>query len=79
MMMMIVIKSLPTNMGSPLESCEPLRPVPLRGGQRKLLKSSEQWVTSQQRLQTLIQTHSHMQKLCLALTELIKEQLVLKK
>ena len=79
MMMMIVIKSLSINMGSSLESCELLCLVLSREGQRKLLKSPEQWVMSQQRLQTLIQTYSHMQKLYLTLTELSGEQLVLKK
>ena len=66
-------------MRSPLESHEPLHLAPSKGGQRKLSKLPEQWVTSQQRLQTLIQTHSHMQKPCLALTELSGEQPVLKK
>ena len=66
-------------MGSPLKSHEPPHLAPSKGGQRKLSKLSEQWATSQQRLQTLIQTHSYMQKPCLALTELSKEQFVLKK
>ena len=66
-------------MGSPLESHEPPHLALLRRGQRKLSKLPEQWAMSQQRLQTLIQTHSHMQKPCLVLTELSGEQLVLKK
>ena len=40
-MMMIVIKSLPTNMGSSLESCELSHPALLRGEQRKLSKSPD--------------------------------------